>query len=205
MGSECEQERGEGMGARNDKLALTETDALVKASGLSEKEVKEIFSDFVLQHPDGKMKRKDFRELMSSALPKKDASKIEKHAFRIYDLNNDGHIDFVEFMVVFFILSSGDHEEVLSKIFRLFDINSDGNISKKEMKKLVKAMYGLLKLENPNLSTSDNVARATFNEMDKNRDGKISREEFIQACLGREVFSRMVTAKAIDIFMEEEN
>ena len=195
------------MGARNDKLALTEaeTDALVKASGLSEKEVKETFSDFVLQHPDGKMKRKDFRELMSSALPKKDASKIEKHAFRIYDLNNDGHIDFVEFMVVFFILSSGDHEEVLSKIFRLFDINSDGNISKKEMKKLVKAMYGLLKLENPNLSTSDNVARATFNEMDKNRDGKITREEFIQACLGREVFSRMVTAKAIDIFMEEED
>merc|ERR1712179_808697 len=100
------------------------------------------------------MKRKDFRELMSSALSQKDASKIEKHAFRIYDLNNDGNIDFVEFMIVFFILSSGDHEEVLSKIFRLFDINSDGNISKKEMKKLVKAMYGLLKLDNPNLSTS---------------------------------------------------
>ena len=87
---------------------------------------------------------------MSSALPKKDADKIEKHAFRIYDL--------IEFMVVFFILSDRNHKEVLSKIFRLFDINSDGSISKKEMKKLVKAMYGLLKTDNPCLSTSDNLA-----------------------------------------------
>ena len=150
------------MGSKNGKPALTgaDTAALVKASGLTEKEVNETFTDFVAQHPDGKMKRKDFRELMSSALPKKDAGKIEKHAFRIYDLNNDGYIDFVEFMVVFFILSDGNHEEVLSKIFRLFDINSDGSISKKEMKKLVKAMYGLLKTDNPSLSTSDNVAMA---------------------------------------------
>merc|ERR1711892_1430665 len=186
-------------GSKNGKPALSgaDTAALVKASGLTEKDVQETFSDFVMQHPGGKMKRKDFRELMSSALPK-------KHAFRIYDLNNDGHIDFVEFMVVFFILSDGNHEEVLSKIFRLFDINSDGSISKKEMKKLVKAMYGLLKTDNPNLSTSDNVAMATFNEMDKNRDGKITKEEFIRACLGREVFSKMIAAKAIDIFMEEE-
>ena len=39
---------------------------------------------------------------MNSALPKKDASKMEKHVFRIYDENNDGHVDFVEFMVMSF-------------------------------------------------------------------------------------------------------
>ena len=33
------------------------------------------------------------------ALPKKDASKMEKHVFRVYDTNGDGFIDFVEFMV----------------------------------------------------------------------------------------------------------
>ena len=30
---------------------------------------------------------------------------MEKHIFRIYDTNNDGHIDFIEFMVVFHVLS----------------------------------------------------------------------------------------------------
>ena len=39
---------------------------------------------------------------MNSAFPKKDASKMEKHVFRIYDENNDGHVDFVEFVVMSF-------------------------------------------------------------------------------------------------------
>merc|ERR1712045_1055980 len=91
------------------------------------------------------MKPKDFRQIISSALPKKDASKMEKHVFRIYDANNDGYVDFVEFMVVYTIMAGGTEEEGLTKIFRLFDVNSDGVISKKEMSRLVKDMYGLLR------------------------------------------------------------
>lgn len=64
------------------------------------------------------------------------------------------YIDFVEFMVIFYIMADGTAEEVenrltfssvlkyflkvLGKIFRVFDVNSDGNISNKEMKRLVK-------------------------------------------------------------------
>ena len=66
------------------------------------------------------MKPKDFREMMSSALPKKDASKMEKHVFRIYDTNNDGYVDFVEFMVVYTIMAGGTEKEVLSKLFRWY-------------------------------------------------------------------------------------
>ena len=39
------------------------------------------------------------------ALPKKEIDKVEKHVFRVYDTNNDGFIDFIEFMVLFHILS----------------------------------------------------------------------------------------------------
>ncbi len=60
---------------------------------------------FRLEHPNGKLNRKDFRKMISEALPKKDVSKMEKHVFRVYDTNGDGVIDFVEFMVVFHILS----------------------------------------------------------------------------------------------------
>ena len=69
-------------------------------SGLDETQVKESFNAFVAEHPDGKMKPKDFREMMSKALPKKDVSKMEKHVFRIYDSNNDGYRDFSEFIYI---------------------------------------------------------------------------------------------------------
>ena len=58
--------------------------------------------------------------------------------FRVYDANNDGYIDFPEFMIIYFIMNEGTPQEVLSKIFRVFDVNNDGSISLKEMKRLIK-------------------------------------------------------------------
>ena len=54
--------------------------ALTKSSGLNEVQVKESFDAFLAEHPNGKLKIKDFREMMVKAVPKKDAKKMEKHA-----------------------------------------------------------------------------------------------------------------------------
>jgi len=167
-------------------------------------EVKSAFESFVAEHPNGKMKPADFRKMMAQAMPKKDAGKMEKHVFRIYDSNNDGYIDFVEFMVIFYIMAEGSAEEVLGKIFRVFDVNSDGTISNKEMKRLVKDMYGLLKAEDPNVAADKMIAKSAFAEMDKNEDGKVSLDEFTAACMGREEFSKMLAVKVIDIFVDDD-
>merc|ERR1711988_234524 len=167
------------MGSKNGKPVLREEDieALSKSSGLEPTEVKAAFEAFVTDHPKGKMKPADFRKLMTQAMPKKDAGKMEKHVFRVYDSNNDGYIDFVEFMVIFYVMADGTPEEVLGKIFRVFDVNSDGSITNKEMKRLVKDMYGLLKTEDPDVAAKDMIAKSAFAEMDKDEDGKVSLEE----------------------------
>merc|ERR1711910_1718 len=209
MGVRCkilDRQRHSKMGSKNGKPVLREEDiaALSKSSGLDEAQVKEAFDAFIAEHPNGKMKPKDFREMMSKALPKKDASKMEKHVFRIYDSNNDGYIDFSEFMLIFFIMSDGTPEEVLTKIFRVFDVNSDGTITQKEMTKLIKDMYGLLKTEDPNIAAKDLVAKSAFAGMDKDQDGKVTTTEFISACMGQEEFSKMLALKVIDIFVDDE-
>ena len=61
--------------------------------------------------------------------------------FRIYDSNNDGYIDFPEFMIIYFLINEGSPQEVLSRIFRVFDVNGDGTISMKEMKRLIKVCF----------------------------------------------------------------
>merc|ERR1712088_512602 len=93
---------------------------------------------------------------MAKAMPKKDASKMEKHVFRIYDSNNDGYI---EFIVIFHIMSDGSPEEVLGKIFRVFDVNSDGTINAKEMKRLIKDMYGLIKADDPEAQSQELISK----------------------------------------------
>ena len=90
------------MGSSNGKPVLRSEDIaqLSTSSGLDEAQVKLAFENFITEHPNGKMRSKDFREMMQKALPGKDAEKMEKHVFRIYDANNDGFIDFTEFMLI---------------------------------------------------------------------------------------------------------
>ena len=102
-------------------------------------------------------------------------------------------------------MSDGSPEEVLKKIFRVFDVNSDGTITQKEMKRLVRDMYSLLKEEDPNLATEQFVAKCAFAEMDSDENGKVTLEEFISACLGQEEFSKMLALKVIDIFVDEDD
>ena len=195
------------MGSKNGKPVLREEDisALSKSSGLDGAQVKEAFDSFVAEHPNGRMKPKDFRTMVSQAMPKKDASKMEKHVFRVYDANNDGYIDFVEFMVIFYIMSDGAPGRVLGKIFRVFDVNSDGTITKKELTRLMKVMYGLPKTKDHNITAKDLIAKSAFVEIDKDNDGKVSLDEFTTACLSQEKLTKMLAIKVIDIFVKDVN
>merc|ERR1712110_210169 len=191
------------MGSKNGKPVLSdeEVKSLVSTSGMTDQQVRVAFDNFLAEHPDGKMNPEAFTKMMSLSLPDKDAAKMEKHVFRIYDENSDGDIDFVEFMVVLTIMTGGTPEQILKKIFRLFDVDSDGSISKKEMYRLVKDMYGLLKREDPKLSAANLVAHFTFEEMDRDEDGKVSMEEFVKACQSEEDLSKLLSTAAIEIFL----
>ena len=194
------------MGSSNGKPVVRQEDitALANSSGLEESQVKQYSDAFLRDHPDGKMKPKDFHEMIEKALPKLDTSNMEKHVYRIYDTNDDGYINFTEFMMIFFIMSDGSPEEVLTRIFSVFDVNSDGTITQKEMAKLIRDMYSLLKEEDPSLATKELVAKSAFAEMDSDQDRKVSLEEFIAACLGQERLTKMLALKVIDIFVDEE-
>ena len=69
------------MGSKNGKPILREEDieALSKSSGMEAEQVKQAFDSFVSEHPNGKMKPADFKKMMTAAMPKKDAGKMEKY------------------------------------------------------------------------------------------------------------------------------
>merc|ERR1712179_749655 len=125
--------------------------ALSKSSGMDAAQVKEHFAAFLESHPNGKMKPKEFREMVEKTMPK-----------------------------------------------------SDGTINKKEMQRLIKDMYGLIKADDPEAESKDLMAKSAFAEIDKDADGKITCSEFTTACLSQEKISKMLALKVIDIFVEED-
>jgi len=193
------------MGHKNSKPELRDEDLakLVKTSGLSEDEVRDQFEAFVSQHPDGRLKKKEFGKMMAKAMPGQDADKLEKHMFRIYDANDDGYIDAVEFMMIYHIMDGGSPQEVLAKMFRMFDVNSDGTVSVKEMTRLVKDMFMLIKSDAPEEATKEFITKSAFAEMDEDGNGTVTLDEFTAACLAQDEFSKLLALKVCDIFLDD--
>ena len=77
------------------------------------------FANFIEKHPSGCINRKDFHDIVSECYPSKNYAKIEKNLFNMYDTDRNGTINFKEFMMALYIMSSGSPEENLRQIFRV--------------------------------------------------------------------------------------
>merc|ERR1711988_1357647 len=194
------------MGCVHATTILTNEDLefIAKNTALTKVQVESRYQNFLKLHPDGQISRKSFHSMMKECYPGADTEKLERHIFRMYDTNKDGHIDFREFMIVLYIMSNGTPQDNLKQIFKVFDINNDGFISLKELQRIVKDLFHLINEENADEASQELLAQSAFNEMDENHDGQVSEEEFIEACMSQKKFSTMLTLKIIDVFVSSE-
>ena len=193
------------MGNNNGKVELTEeiVEEISRSSGIEKNQVRQQCEAFLVKHPSGQMDRKQFKDFIKLVLPKLNFRKMEKNIFRMYDTDQDGVISMSEFLIVFQILCGGTPEVLLGRIFRIFDIDNDGLISKTELKKLVKDLHAIIAGNNPEKYGDDLIADSAWHEMDKNRDGFITAEEFTRAVLAKDKFSKFLTVQLIDQFTQD--
>jgi len=170
------------------------------------------FDAFIKHHPDGKISRKDFRSMITTCYPEmNNCKKLEKHIFRMYDTDGDGTIDFREFMILLYIMSSGTPEENLGQIFRIFDKDNDGSITRDEMQRIVKDLFELFNTDERKMSKEQRrrsslaLANSAFEEMDADADGKVTKEEFMDAIRSHSKISSMLALKIVDIFVASDD
>jgi len=137
--------------------------------------------------------------------------------YSLINLDNSGKIDFKEFLQAINITSQGTPDKKLEMAFRMYDCNGDGSIDVTEMRRIIsvsergkptlfcsnwniiyfeKAIYELIGDEiekRERQIEAEERAMNIFTMMDKNSDGILSREEFIDGCLNDEQLYQLLT------------
>ena len=96
------------------------------------------------------------------------------------------------------IIFHGDIIVKLKTVFYIYDLNKDGVIDEKEMRKIITFIYDLINEQNRDGLNSPSVrVKDIMRKLDKNRDSKITCEEFIQGCLDDENLKELLTSTLI--------
>ena len=82
----------------------------------------------------------------------------------------------------------------------MYDVDGNGWIDIVEMTKLVKSIYAMMgpvKTCNVRLESAEERAKDIFVKMDRNSDGRVTREEFVQTCLVDQGLIQLLTPQAL--------
>jgi len=168
------------MGAKQSQLTPNDVNQLLHNTDLSEQEIREFHKEFLKAHPKGRLTKQDVTKLYKKTYPKGDPAAVVDELFRAYDADKDGTIDFREFLVGLGAAQNSNDESKLKLAFQMFDADGSGYITNSEMHALVRAIYKAQAYGKYDQKVADTVGSIMFQQLDKNRDNKITLTEFVE-------------------------
>ncbi|XP_067635821.1 uncharacterized protein [Eurosta solidaginis] len=171
--------------------------ALSRTTRFTEDEIKRIYRGFKAECPTGVVKEDTFKVIYSHFFPQGANPTLYAHyVFNTLDTDNSGIISFEDFVQGLSILSRGSVDEKLRWTFSLYDINGDGHITREEMTEIVTAIYELVGRRHDDCPEEVKVkykVEQLFQKMDKNQDGVVTLDEFLETCQNDEAISRSMS------------
>ncbi|XP_070783313.1 A-type potassium channel modulatory protein KCNIP2-like isoform X6 [Enoplosus armatus] len=167
-------------------------DRLVQQTSFSKKELQVLYRGFKnvsvssrQECPSGVVNEETFKNIYSQFFPHGDSSMYAHFLFEAFDTHSNGAVSFEDFVISLSIILRGPITDKLHWAFNLYDLNKDGCITREEMTDIMHSIYDMMgKYTHP--SMKDNAPKEHvdnfFQKMDKNNDGVVTIEEFLETC-----------------------
>jgi len=144
---------------------MTEEDFafVVKHSTLGPGEIKAWYDEFISECPEGKMNKDKFITMYSILAVVNADLRDPGMMFDSFDIDQTGTLSFRELMMALKVVAPLTMEEKLEYLFKDTDLDGNGSLSFKEVKKMISGLK----------------AQVIFDKFDKNNDGTVSKDEFV--------------------------
>ncbi|XP_048865666.1 Kv channel-interacting protein 2 [Brienomyrus brachyistius] len=160
-------------------------DKLQELTRFTKKELQVLYRGFKNECPSGVVNEDTFKLIYSQFFPQGDSSTYAHFLFEAFDTNKNGCVSFEDFVTGLSIILRGSINDRLSWAFNLYDLDKDGCITKEEMMYVMRSIYDMMgKYTCPCLhaDTPREHMESFFKKMDRNNDGVVTIEEFIESC-----------------------
>lgn len=163
----------------------------------TENEIVQWYENFKKQCPSGRISKDEFQTIYTKFFPESDAQTYAQHVFRSFDANDDGTLDFKEYIIALHMTSTGKTTRKLEWAFSLFDVDKNGYITKSEVKEICTAIFKLIpKDEVAQLPDDENTAEKRADKLwayfDKGEDDRVAEGEFVQGVLDNDDALRLI-------------
>lgn len=187
------------MGKSGSKREISDDEIkkLRQTVDFSEDEIRRWYQGFHDACPKGKMTKAKFAQVYSEIFKTGDVTFFAGHVFRTFDKNKDDFLDFREFIEGLSIISCGTREDKLRWAFEMYNVDGGLVVTKKEMLEIVKSIFQAAGAgERVNLPSDENTPQKLTNKifayLDRNDDGTITLNEFVNGATKYPTFMKML-------------
>ncbi|XP_053552561.1 recoverin [Bombina bombina] len=155
------------------------------------------YQSFLKECPSGRISKQQFENIYAKFFPNADPKEYAHHVFRSFDANNDGTLDFKEYMIALHMTSSGKADQKLEWAFCLYDVDGNGNISKPEVLEIIMAIFKMIPTEDQkSLKEDENTPEKRTNKIwdyfGKKDCDKLTEGEFINGIMNNKEILRLI-------------
>uniref|UniRef100_A0A671SCH6 Potassium voltage-gated channel interacting protein 2 n=1 Tax=Sinocyclocheilus anshuiensis TaxID=1608454 RepID=A0A671SCH6_9TELE len=170
-------------------------DILQEETEFSKKELQFLYRAFKNECPSGVVTEDVFKLIYSQFFPQGDSSIYAHYLFKAFDTNRNGCLSFKEFVAGLSLILRGSIYDWLNWAFNFYDLDKDGFITREEMMKIMKSIYNLMGY----VEHVENL----FQKMDRNHDGLITIEEFMESCQKVDLYNLLFFIKMQNIIIKD--
>uniref|UniRef100_A0A8C4RQF5 Guanylate cyclase activator 1C n=1 Tax=Erpetoichthys calabaricus TaxID=27687 RepID=A0A8C4RQF5_ERPCA len=153
------------------------------------------YNKFMRESPSGLLTLYELKAILGLQGMNDEANGYIEQVFATFDMNQDGFIDFVEYVAALSLILKGKIDQKLKWYFKLYDVDGNGKIDRDELLSIFKAIQAINRQTD---MSPEEITNLVFEKIDVNGDGELTLEEFIDGTQQSDEIMDIVT-KSLDL------